>query len=88
MLKRIIGKIKNLFLAIPFGMKAADELLATSNKDDDAGSSMHQKISQNNLLNDLLKGEITQEVEELTKELEKDRQALERSSSKEEDQNN
>ena len=65
MLKRIIGKIKNLFLAIPFGMKAGDELLATSNKDDDTGSSMHQKISQNNLLNDLLKGEITQEVEEL-----------------------
>ena len=65
MLKNLIRKAKNLLFAIPFGMKAGDELLATSSKDDNAGSSIHKKVEQNSLLEALLRGEVTQEVEEL-----------------------
>lgn len=65
MLKNLIRKTKNLLFAIPFGMKAGDELLATSSKDDNVGSSIHKKVEQNSLLEALLRGEVTQEVEEL-----------------------
>ena len=33
MLKKLIKKLKALLYAIPFGMKAADEIVATSNKE-------------------------------------------------------
>lgn len=62
---RILDKIKGFFMAIPFGMKAADEILTTSNKDTDEGSSIHQQMEKKCVYNDLLKGELTQEVEEL-----------------------
>ena len=38
MLKNLVRKVKKFLLAIPFGMKAGDELLATSSKDDNVGS--------------------------------------------------
>ena len=40
-------------------------MLATSNKDGSNGIVMEDKIEQNSLLNSLLRGEVTQEVEEL-----------------------
>lgn len=58
-------RLKDLIFAIPFGMKAGDEILTTSNVSEDDGSSTHQQIEHQNLWNDLLKGEVTQQVEEL-----------------------
>lgn len=61
----ILDKIKGFLLAIPFGMKAGDELMTKSNSDADEGSSVHQQAEKKSVLNDLLKGEVSQEVEEL-----------------------
>ena len=65
MLKGLLRRIKKIAYSIPFGMKAGDEMLATSNKDGSNGIVMEDKIEQNSLLNSLLRGEVTQEVEEL-----------------------
>lgn len=69
MLKRLVKKIKSFLYAIPFGMKAGDEILATSNKDIADGTSIQQKIQQKNVYAALLQGEVTQEVEELRWEM-------------------
>lgn len=62
---RVLDKIKGFFMAIPFGMKAGDDILTTSNTDVDGGDSIHQQVEHKSIWNDLLKGELTQEVEEL-----------------------
>ena len=62
---RVLDKIKGFFMAIPFGMKAGDDILTTSNTDVDGGDSIHQQVEHKIIWNDLLKGELTQEVEEL-----------------------
>ena len=62
---KLLKRLKDLLYAIPFGMKAGDELLTTSNVDVDEGSSVHQVMEKKSVLDDLLKGEVTQEVEEL-----------------------
>ena len=62
---KFFEKIKNILYAIPFGMKAGDKLFTTSNTNVDDGSSIHQQVEHHSLWNDLLKGELTQEVEEL-----------------------
>ena len=69
MLKKLIKKLKVLFYAIPFGMKAADEMVATSNKETTDGTSIQQQIEHKSVYSDLLKGEVTQEVEELRWEM-------------------
>ena len=58
-------RIKNFFSALLFGMKAGDNLMTTSNQDPDEGSSVHQQIEKKSVLQDLINGEVTQEVEEL-----------------------
>lgn len=62
---KILHKLKGLLYGIPFGMKGADEILTATNTDPDNGTSVEQKQEQKSVLNDLLKGELTQEVEEL-----------------------
>ena len=69
MLKKLIKKLKVVFYAIPFGMKAADEMVATSNKETTDGTSIQQQIEHKSVYSDLLKGEVTQEVEELRWEM-------------------
>lgn len=69
MLKKLIKKLKALLYAIPFGMKAADEIVATSNKETTDGTSIQQQIEHKSVYADLLKGEVTQEVEELRWEM-------------------
>lgn len=66
----MINKIKrffyNVIYSLPFGMKAAnDEMFSqkTSINTDNVG--VHQVIQENNIGKDLLKGEVTQQVEEL-----------------------
>lgn len=53
MLKGLLRRIKKIAYSIPFGMKAGDEMLATSNKDGSNGIVMEDKIEQNSLLNSL-----------------------------------
>lgn len=65
MLKRLLRRIKSLFYSIPFGMKAGDEIIATSSIDSTNGSGVHQVKKQNSVWADLLQGKITQEVEAL-----------------------
>lgn len=69
MLKKLIKKLKAILYAIPFGMKAGDEILATSNKETIDGTSIQQQLEHKSVYADLLKGEVTQEVEELRWEM-------------------
>ena len=62
---KIIDKIKKYISAFFFGLKAGDGLLTSSDKNIDEGSTITQKSERKGVLNDLLKGEVTQEVEEL-----------------------
>ena len=58
-------KIKDFFSAILFGMKAGDELMTTSQSDTEEGSAIHKQVERKSVLQNLLRGEVTQEVEEL-----------------------
>lgn len=69
MLKKIIRKIKLFWSSLFIGMKHADETLTTSNKETAEGMSIQQNIEHKNVYADLLRGEVTQEVEELRWEM-------------------
>lgn len=62
----MINFLKKIFYALPFGMKAGDDMLlkqkASSTSDD---LIIHQIITNDNIGENLLKGEVTQQVEEL-----------------------
>lgn len=64
-----MGKIKNyikrLLYAIPFGLKGANKEIMGGNEQDANDTSINQEISDERVAKHLLKGEITQEVEEL-----------------------
>ena len=69
-MKKIWYKIKLFFIYLFHGMKAADDVLVTSNKDiSTGGSAEEEKIEENNLYASLLKGEVTQEVKDLRYEM-------------------
>lgn len=62
----ILKKIKNIIDYIFYGLKASNDVMLSQNVyQDSISSSINQVITRNNLGEDLLKGEITQEVEEL-----------------------
>ena len=62
----IWNKIYSFFYSIPFGMKAAEDEVMLSKVDaSSVDTGIHQQISQQRVGQDLLKGEVTQEVEEL-----------------------
>lgn len=71
MLKKIWIKIQLFFFYLFSGMKNANDLAFTGNKDADSGngSSIEQQKEVQNVYKDLLKGEITQEVIELRHEM-------------------
>ena len=69
LLKKLKDKIYSFFYALPFAMKAGDEILTTSQTNVSDGAVAHQKVHQKGVLNDLLRGEVTQEVEELRWEM-------------------
>jgi len=59
-------KIKNIFYALPFGLKAADnEIIGSGKRHDDNGMVIDNQMSDERVSKHLLKGEVTQEVEEL-----------------------
>lgn len=61
--KSLLNKLK---IGLALGMKAADEELVHSNTSiDDVDSGVHQQVTDKRVAKHLLKGEITQEVEEL-----------------------
>ena len=57
--------IKNILYALPFGLKAADAEIASS-KDisEGEGTTIEKEVNENSVMHSLLKGEVTQEVEE------------------------
>ena len=64
-MNKVFRKIKSFFYALPFGLKAADsEIMGASNAVEE-GVSINQNVSQDSVYEHLLKGEVTQEVEEL-----------------------
>lgn len=66
MLKKIANKIFSFFYALPFGLKGADnEIMGNKDKHDGSNIVITQKQSQDSVYQDLIKGELTQQVEEL-----------------------
>lgn len=65
----MINKIKDLFLkiayALPFGLKGADSEIMGSKETSINGTEISQEVSDERVAKHLLKGEVTQEVEEL-----------------------
>lgn len=69
-MKRLFYNIKLFFYSLFHGIKAADSVLTTSNKEISSGGAVEeQKVEQNNLYASLLKGEVTQEVKDLRYEM-------------------
>lgn len=64
-----MGKIKNILLnllyGLPFGLKGADTEIMGSKQVDSNGTTINQEVSDERVAKHLLKGEVTQEVEEL-----------------------
>lgn len=66
---KIIDKIKkiilNIYYGLPHGMKAADAEIMGGTSKDELGTTISQEVSDQRVGRHLLKGEVTQEVEEL-----------------------
>lgn len=64
-----MNKIKkyflNLWYGLPFGLKAAGEQIMGGGDADQAGTEINQQVTDKRVAKHLLKGEVTQEVEEL-----------------------
>jgi len=64
-----MNKIKkillNIWYGLPFGLKAADTEIMGNKSADDGGTTIQQEVSDQRVAKHLLKGEVTQEVEEL-----------------------
>ena len=57
--------IKKIFYALPFGLKAADtEIMSSGEASNDGNTTIEKKVSQNSLMEALLRGEVTEEVKE------------------------
>ena len=69
-MKKLIGNLRLFFYSLFHGMKAADDVLTTSNKELSSGGAVEeQKMEEHNLYASLLKGEVTQEVKDLRYEM-------------------
>ena len=64
-----MNKIKkvllNLWYGLPFGLKAAGDEIMGGGEADQAGTEINQQVTDKRVAKHLLKGEVTQEVEEL-----------------------
>lgn len=66
MFEKLKRKIRGIAYGLGFGMKAGDEIISTSNSESADGSiTIGQEVNQNSVYKDLLKGEVTEEVEAL-----------------------
>lgn len=65
-MNKFFRKIKNIFYSLPFGLRAADSEIMGSNVSGDGNdTTINQQVNDKRVAKHLLKGEITQEVEEL-----------------------
>lgn len=64
-MKKIKNFILGLFKALPFGLQGAEREIMGSNNTGDDGTVITQEVSDERVAKHLLKGEVTQEVEEL-----------------------
>ena len=55
----------NIWYGLPFGLKAAGDEIIGSGEADQAGTEVNQQVTDKRVAKHLLKGEVTQEVEEL-----------------------
>jgi len=55
----------NIWYGLPFGLKAAGDEIMGSGEADQAGTEVNQQVTDKRVAKHLLKGEVTQEVEEL-----------------------
>lgn len=55
----------NIWYGLPFGLKAAGDEILGSGEADQAGTEVNQQVTDKRVAKHLLKGEVTQEVEEL-----------------------
>ena len=55
----------NIWYGLPFGLKAAGDEIMGSGQADQAGTEVNQQVTDKRVAKHLLKGEVTQEVEEL-----------------------
>lgn len=67
MWKKIVSIFNRIKIGLALGMKSADEqIIHNDNIADDVNSGIHQQQSDHRVAHHLLKGEVTQEVQELT----------------------
>ena len=65
-MNKFIRWIKNILYSVPYGMKGAgDEIMGSNVSGDGNDTTINQQVSDERVARHLLKGEITQEVEEL-----------------------
>lgn len=64
-MKKIFNWLSTLWHGLFYGMKATDEIMVTGNTDTIPGSAIIQEVNDHRVSKALLKGEVTQEVEEL-----------------------
>ena len=65
-MNKFIRWIKNILYSVPYGMKGAgDEIMGSNISGDGNDTTINQQVSDERVARHLLKGEITQEVEEL-----------------------
>lgn len=65
MMNKIKKYLLNIWYGLPFGLKGADTEIMGSGVKDDNGTTINQEVSDQRVAKHLLKGEVTQEVEEL-----------------------
>ena len=59
-MKKILNKIKNLFYALPFGLKAANEEILGGGDPTQEGHEITQQMQNKSVYQDLINGEVTQ----------------------------
>lgn len=65
-MNKFFRRVKNILYSLPFGLKAADSEIMGSNVSGDGNdTTINQQVNDKRVAKHLLKGEITQEVEEL-----------------------
>ena len=64
-IKRLQKVLLNFYYGLPFGLKAAGDEIMGGGEADQAGTEINQQVTDKRVAKHLLKGEVTQEVEEL-----------------------
>lgn len=70
-MKKLWNKLRIFLVSIAWGMRGADKLISTSNKENEGGdlAGIEQHKAEENVYANLLRGEVTQEVKEFRHEM-------------------